>query len=278
MKNNEPKNERDQRVSEMLDLAANSSVAIAARSFREAGFEVELGRIYTESEQPHRGIELIARTRRRTRSWTLEASWHVAHAPGNDGVLVVLNETSEDQEDKTAGFQPLANDLFDRLLHKAKGRYTGIGLLDAPKVRADGLLEVLGVRGVGGKDYQAMVRALDSSLHALHPSVDFIVDPRPTFRFAVPLLVTEAEMYEACATVRTAKMTETCYIALEHQHRGTRSVDVVGLEFIGTYIRMAAEAVDALPRLIGEQLDHIEQEPRRRSATQIDAWEQFRNL
>jgi hypothetical protein len=277
-KSKESKAIRDKRVSRMLDTASSSSVAVAARAFRDAGLKVELGRFFSESDRDHHGIELIASAHKKHQNMNIEASWHVAHAPGHDGVLVVLNEAAEDKENETIGFRPLANEAFDQLLARTWGKYTGVGLLDAPKVKADGLLEVLGERGVGGKDYLAMMRALNSALHAMQPQIKTFREARPTYRFAAPMLVTEAVMYEACATVKTSHLADTCYIALEHQHQGARTVDVIGLDFIATYARMAAEAVDALPRLIEEQLDDPTPIKQAEGQDLISAWDAFREL
>jgi len=259
----------------LLDEAAESVVARAARAFRAAGFTVQLGTVFDAPGGPAGMIELIARTRHRSRSWTIEASWHVAFAPGRDGLLVVLEEAGA--AGRTVGFRPLANARFDALLSRMDGRYTSIGLFDAPRIRANALLEAVTGAGVNGPDHRALGRSLASAGHALRPSVEPFVPPRPEFRFACPLLITDAVLYEATADRSAAHPAETCYVTIEPTLDGTRSVEIVGGGFIETYARMAGEAITQLPRVIRDS-PAVVNEPSARGATQVDAWERFRSL
>jgi hypothetical protein len=281
MAENESKQSLNRRAEQLLERAAKSPVAMAARAFQDAGFSIQIGHCYRDGSNRYRGIDLIVRTVKQTPDWDLDASWHIALAPGKHGVLVLFNNSAESvRSEPNCDFRPLANDAFDRLLRIKNGQFDGMGLLDAPRMMADGMAEAFGKHGAAGKDHRAMLRAVQSAQQALKPSLDTITRARPAYRFAAPALVTGASLFEASGTDDAASLVESCFAAVGCESKGPRSVDVVAAEFITTYARMAGETVSALPELIASTSNPRRPPPstsRPLSGVDlIDAWDAFR--
>ena len=218
-------------------------------------------------------------------------------APGESELLVVVTGTGE-QRDKSRsveGFRPLTNIEGQALLPLMRQPYTGISLLDAPRILGCCLEDALQQKGVDSGNYQALLRSLNSAYQAtLQPTaLSENSNQLPHFKIAVPLLISPTDLFEASLGNEGVESDDSCFLGIQIADSASRVnqpiVDIVNPDFLSTYAKMAAETADRLPQLVDQLLcevnvaptdvsDPLELEPKIGKQSQIDAWEKFRNL
>jgi len=283
---------RAHEVFERLQQLGQSQTVSVAQAFHGAGFSVQVGRCYLHSGQrDFKTIELIASHTTECDQYLLSVSWHVAIASGESDLLVVITGTSNDAGDTVAGFRPLANLQGQALLPLLRQTYTGIGLLDAPRIMGHCLEDALQPDAIGSHNQQALMRALNSAYQtSIEPPARSGNLP-PHYKIAAPLLVSSRDLYEANLGSDGVESDDSCFLGLEvgvnQSHDNQLVVDIINPDFVPTYTRMAAELAEQLPRLIDQHQPPAAPAqdptdagfpPPLRPQSQIDAWERFRDL
>jgi len=287
---------RAHEVFERLNKLSRSPIVVAAREFRLAGLSAEAGSCYFHAGlRDFRNIELVVSNTTEHSGYCLTISWHVALAPGKSDLLVVVTGTGERSDESVGGFRPLTNIEGQALLPLMRQPYTGISLLDAPRILGRCLEDALQPNGIDSGNHQALRRTLNSAYQAtLQPTALATSDSQLRhFKIAVPLLIAPADLFEVNLGNDGVDSDDSCFMGLQIVDSANRVnhpiVDIINPDFLGTYAKMAAETADRLPQLIDQHLANDttapalaseiqELRPRLGKQSQIDAWEKFRNL
>ena len=288
---------RTHEVFERLNKLSRSPVMLAVREFRRAGLKTEAGSCYFHAGlRDFQSIELVASSNSERSNYLLTISWHIALAPGKSDLLVVITETGEQSVEHEAlgGFRPLANIEGQTLLPLMRQPYTGISLLDAPRILGCCLEDALQKKGISSRNHQALQRSLSSAYQAtLQPITLPGNNQLPHFKIAIPLLISPTDLFEAKLGNDGVESDDSSFMGIQiadSAHRVNQPVvDIINPDFLETYAKMAAEAADRLPQLIDQHLSDDTPPPatvrtkldlrsRLGKQCQVDAWEKFRNL
>ena len=282
---------------ERLNKLSRSTIVAASREFRLAGLTAQAGCCYFHAGQrDFRSIELVASSSTKRNGYWFTISWHVAVAPGEANSLLVVTGTGEQNNasQSLSGFRPLSNAQGRKLLPLMRQPYTGITLLDAPRILGRCLEDALLPEGLESPNHQALQRTLNSAYQAtLQATADADNSPLQHFKIAVPLLISPADLYAVKLGDNGVESDDSSFMGLQITDNTERInqpiVDIINPEFIATYAKMAAETAAKLPDLIDQFLsnepastvttaDNPNPGPRFGKQSQIDAWEAFRNL
>ena len=300
MSGKEAKN-RAQVVRKRLDKLSRAPVVAAAREFRLAGLTTAVGCCYFHAGlRDFRTIELVANSTIEQKDYRLTISWHVAWAHDKSDLLVVITGTGEkgDSNETIDGLSPLTNIEGQALLPLLHQHFTGISLLDAPRILGCCLEDGLQAKGINSRNYQALQRTLSSAYQATQPvAPQHGTGQLRHFKIAIPLLISPTDLYEANCSDQGVKADDCCFMGIRIADNTGRVnqpvVDIINPDFLATYAKMAAETAERLPQLIDQHLsddppirtadsvnvrDSLELEPRLGKQSQLDAWEKFRNL
>jgi hypothetical protein len=292
------KKKRADEVFERLDKLTRSQVVGAAREFRHAGLTTEVGRCYFHTgARNFQSIELVASNTSNHPSFHLTISWHIAIAPGKSDLLVVVTGTGEKGEENqsVSGFRPLTNVEGQALLPLMRQPYTGISLFDAPRILGRCLEDSLKPKGLDSHSNRAMRRALNSAYQATLMPASSAAETAalPHYKIAIPVLISPTDLFEANLAEDGVESDDSCFVAVEigdnTQRINQPLLDIISPSFLGTYAKMAAETTERLPQLIDQHLSGEKAEPPptleawdlrpgRGKKSQIDAWEEFREL